>query len=841
MARRVAPLLAALVLVAGSRLPAQETPAPWWRTAVCPMVGPFKADSGPAGITVQQILEDYHPEVAEWSCLPALKDQPLAPRGIRGGLEYQEFPQSPAHDLKLWLDRFGAAYEPTEDNGVAVPSSGQISAFKYGSENERSLHYMCHNAPRWHDLHKASIIAAAKDPTCSLVRQDNIGSPSGVGWDNGGWCKWCLAGFAAHLQALSPARRQALGLDDLAAFEPRAALQALLKLPAEQRLESGLAREFVRFLLRSNLALWQDEVAASHAVRPEVPICGNQGSHGPQPYPYVLLSDAGDLIFLENSNRAFTQNPNGLWYALCLAGGRHHKPAWIWDFGSPEYMQQVAGSQLFVAECYTHGATPYYELNNLGWTAQKGYYSIAMGGATYAALARYAQFARAHRDLLAESYAADTPVALLYSVPSAAPRYLGALSLGESVAGTAAARNHFVGFARALEAGHVPYNVEILGDEELWPDRDLADRLARYRVLLCPDLEALSEQQVQALRDFEQRGGTLVISGLFANRDERFERRREPAGGGLERSPRTVRLQSEPADFLTASAVSEARGASQTVTVGQTEARPLVVRGWSRAQEVSGPRDNQYSLWVDLTYTDGTPLWAQVAPFRVGTHDWEQAEVVIYPAKPVRSATVHALLRYHSGRAWFDDLYLGEQGSEKNLLSNPGFEGGDGKQVPGWEAFLGWQKSPAGYVPDATVGHSGAGSIGCAIAPPREEAPARRAMQQLLSRALAGVPIVRTSAPPTVQVRPYRHGGRTVVHLLNLDIDADRDTIRPAGPFSLSVPLPAGTTRLQGPVTLYPADGEQAPVSLPARVEGGAVQLQVPGLAIWSVVAFEPR
>jgi hypothetical protein len=36
---------------------------------------------------------------------------------------------------------------------------------------------------------------------------------------------------------------------------------------------------------------------------------------------------------------------------------------------------------------------------------------------------------------------------------------------------------------------------------------------------------------------------------------------------------------------------------------------PLVIRGWSKAEEVSGGTDSGYSLYADLIYDDGTPLW----------------------------------------------------------------------------------------------------------------------------------------------------------------------------------------------------------------------------------------
>jgi len=101
-------------------------------------------------------------------------------------------------------------------------------------------------------------------------------------------------------------------------------------------------------------------------------------------------------------------------------------------------------------------------------------------------------------------------------------------------------------------------------------------------------------------------------------------------------------------------------GVSQTLTLNRTNVFPLVVRGWSRAEDVNGSADNDCSLYVDLIYTDGTQLWGQTANFLTGTHDWQEREVVILPRKPVRSATIHCLLRHHSGTAWFDDVSVEE-------------------------------------------------------------------------------------------------------------------------------------------------------------------------------------
>ena len=100
------------------------------------------------------------------------------------------------------------------------------------------------------------------------------------------------------------------------------------------------------------------------------------------------------------------------------------------------------------------------------------------------------------------------------------------------------------------------------------------------------------------------------------------------------------------------------RGVSQTVTLNQTSPEPIVATAQSKAEGVGGSRNSDYSLYVDLVYSDGAPLWGQVDTFSVGTHDWEKAKVVIFPDKPVRSVSFHMLLRQHTGKAWFREPTL---------------------------------------------------------------------------------------------------------------------------------------------------------------------------------------
>jgi hypothetical protein len=100
------------------------------------------------------------------------------------------------------------------------------------------------------------------------------------------------------------------------------------------------------------------------------------------------------------------------------------------------------------------------------------------------------------------------------------------------------------------------------------------------------------------------------------------------------------------------------RGVYQRVELNQTTPQPIVASAWSKAGNVSGGRDSDYALYLDLQYADGTPLWGQTANFATGTHDFERREVVVLPEKPVKSVSFYLLLRGHTGEASFRDAEL---------------------------------------------------------------------------------------------------------------------------------------------------------------------------------------
>jgi hypothetical protein len=147
--------------------------------------------------------------------------------------------------------------------------------------------------------------------------------------------------------------------------------------------------------------------------------------------------------------------------------------------------------------------------------------------------------------------------------------------------------------------------------------------------------------------DFEAGDGTTFTG--WSSYEDGFTVETSTVHGGT----RAVRLAS--------AAETESRGVYQTVTLDQTEARPIYLAGWNRTEGITGEADNDFSVYLDIRYVDGTPLYGQTLRFEPGTHDWTFGETIIVPDQPIASISFYVLLRRtHAGTAWFDDLQLRE-------------------------------------------------------------------------------------------------------------------------------------------------------------------------------------
>ncbi len=88
------------------------------------------------------------------------------------------------------------------------------------------------------------------------------------------------------------------------------------------------------------------------------------------------------------------------------------------------------------------------------------------------------------------------------------------------------------------------------------------------------------------------------------------------------------------------------------LTLNQKEPKALVFTAEGKAEDRATGGD--FSLYIDLIYTDGTPLWGQAVAFDPDpTAGWQKRTVTVFPARPVRSLTVYLLQRDRKGRVRF--------------------------------------------------------------------------------------------------------------------------------------------------------------------------------------------
>jgi hypothetical protein len=101
-----------------------------------------------------------------------------------------------------------------------------------------------------------------------------------------------------------------------------------------------------------------------------------------------------------------------------------------------------------------------------------------------------------------------------------------------------------------------------------------------------------------------------------------------------------------------------------------------VVKIYGRSKLVNAPTvmpaENDYSVYVDITFTSGSPLYGKIASF-CGSGSWEYAQAYLeVPAgRTVQSMSVHLMYRnVASGYALFDDVGITVFDSHSIVVTN---------------------------------------------------------------------------------------------------------------------------------------------------------------------------
>jgi hypothetical protein len=375
-------------------------------------------------------------------------------------------------------------------------------------------------------------------------------------------------------------------------------LQQMGKVPAAT-LANPIIREWVLFNQLSEIGFHRqlrDHAAACGAKLGKrfVPYYGNlHMGHPKAPLcianPSVLLAQVMDVIQIESVPAVPPLRLTTL-HKLGLAMGGYEKP--VWSLHQPYYgydyeqaLPLTNGNhyerllQLYMAETFAAGAVPEIDLG--GWPGMKNARTLSVTPETdiLPGVKSLLDFVANHRQWFTASQP-HNDAALVYSIPS----FLwNDVPLWQKYP-----RNQQVAFmalGRAMEEGHVPYDVVIFGHPRLWDDARSVARLANYRTLIFPQVDCVSESQWQAIGRFVRAGGRLVVGGDLpeaASRDENFNPR---AGGSLDalrKQPGQGAVGTVPMDVLQNFYRSAIEKATYAPALRQTVLQPLGANSFLR-------------------------------------------------------------------------------------------------------------------------------------------------------------------------------------------------------------------------------------------------------------------
>ena len=91
------------------------------------------------------------------------------------------------------------------------------------------------------------------------------------------------------------------------------------------------------------------------------------------------------------------------------------------------------------------------------------------------------------------------------------------------------------------------------------------------------------------------------------------------------------------------------------IQLNQTVPEPIIATAESRCEGVESASSGDYSIYMDIAYSDGTYQWGVSQAFNVGTKgkNWSAATVRFMPEKPIKSLTMYLLFRNRTGTVWF--------------------------------------------------------------------------------------------------------------------------------------------------------------------------------------------
>ncbi|MFW6457970.1 MAG: hypothetical protein ACOCY6_00990, partial [Halodesulfurarchaeum sp.] len=388
------------------------------------------------------------------------------------------------------------------------------------------------------------LIADTLDPLnhgYSTVFSDHTTIPRLHGTD---FSHWARESFQNYLTELSEAERESLGIDEPTQFDIKEHIATKNIGPGsgEDPFSDPVFREYVLFHHQGIRDFWLEYTDGVKTKRAEKsdrePVLyanqyiGKKLNHTPVATYYV--SEGFDIVSIEQAT--FTVPPDSIRdidFKIAQSAGRFSKPIYVWGrmntalhpkedlIVSDISMYRPTLLRIQFAEAAAHGAIIPMSLTGGNISAPDEVVNnwVQPDLSVAPELQSIAEFAWVHKPYLS-SLDPDHRVAVVYSLPtqlwSNEPDWgVNRSTHPESV----------VAIGNTLREARFPYDIVTFGHEDLWTDSNQLDRLNDYDAVILPNIECISDTQLDAIDSSIGTGTTIIVVGNPPSRTENYHQR----------------------------------------------------------------------------------------------------------------------------------------------------------------------------------------------------------------------------------------------------------------------------------------------------------------------------
>lgn len=354
--------------------------------------------------------------------------------------------------------------------------------------------------------------------------------------------EWSINAFQTHLESTGAARLDELGIDAPSAFDFRSYLKTedLEPWDVSTPIEDPVVREYILFRHRTVKSFYEsfrERIEDAYPDRTEVDgikFCGNQyvgTDFRNTPIASTYLSDPFHVVTIEDNPTVPPDRIRDVVYKYGLAAGRFEKPVFVEGkmqteinstYGLDPTQEYLTLLTIQIAEGHAMGAVR--ELSLTGWSDVPNdevvNNLVRSDGTVAPAVQNLVDFIKANQRLLDDPAPAND-VAVVLSLPTLLWRVLPQWQAWEEQGQTHL--DSFLGATDLLRDEQIPYDVVILGHEDLWTDDGQLERLSSYETVFFPNIESISSRQTTAVQSTIGIETVLVVSGDTPDQTEMFE------------------------------------------------------------------------------------------------------------------------------------------------------------------------------------------------------------------------------------------------------------------------------------------------------------------------------